>query len=91
MVGLKPRYNTAACCFLRNGDTFSFTFNSHAGFFKVYKNEDLEAMIEEDLPSDVVFYPYAKLSGAEGDEIEIISCIESHTDHRNDFMSFNMY
>ena len=48
-------------------------------------------MIEEDIPSDTIFYPYAKLWGVDGEKVEIINCIESHTDHRNDFLSFNMY
>ena len=91
VIGLKPRCCTSSGYKMENGDTFSFAFNSRAGFFRVYKNKDLQVMIEEDLPSDTVFYPYAKLWGVGGEEVEIINCIESHTDHRNDFLSFNTY
>ena len=33
-------------------------------------------MIEEDIPSDTIFYPYAKLWGVDGEKVEIINCIE---------------
>ena len=91
VMRLKPRCSTSSRFSLKNGDTFSFAFNSRAGFFRVYKNNDLQVMIEEELPPDIVFYPYAKLYGVGGEEIELINCIESHTDHRNDFLSFNTY
>jgi len=74
---------------LETGDILTFSFNSRAGFFKVSKNGELRFMVEEDVPPDMIFYPYARLYGFPGDEIEIINCIESHTDHRNDFFSFN--
>ena len=89
-LGLKFRECSSSPDYrLETGDILTFSFNSRAGFFKVSKNGELRVMVEEDIPPDMIFYPYARLYGFPGDEIEISNCIASHTDERNDFFSFN--
>ena len=61
------------------GDTFTFYFDSRNGTLKLSKNKEQQnftCTIEENVPSETVFYPFAKLYGFRGDEIEIIYCIE---------------
>ena len=58
------------------GDIFTFYFDSRHRTLKLSQNERRIFTIEENLPSETIFYPFAKLYGSRGDEIEIIHCIE---------------
>ena len=66
------------CCYQKpeKGDIFTFYFDSRHRTLKLSQNERRIFTIEENLPPETIFYPFAKLYGFRGDEIEIIHCIE---------------